>query len=228
VPLAAIELLDDVQMHCINESGMTARTWKEAPTLFFKFTGTPSGVKEQIAQVKAVAKKQGASSFEFAVSEAERKDLWSARKEALWSVQALRRNDDDKVWTTDVAVPISKLPQIIEETKKDIVDSGLLGTIVGHVGDGNFHAILLFGKNEQQVAEGIVHRMVKRAIALEGTVTGEHGVGLIKRDYLPEELGVETVDTMRRIKLALDPLCLLNCDKVVRMEKRKEGEKTHA
>jgi D-lactate dehydrogenase (cytochrome) len=227
VPLAAIELLDDVQMHCINESGMTARTWKEAPTLFFKFTGTPSGVKEQIAQVKAVAKKQGASSFEFAVSEAERKDLWSARKEALWSVQALRRNDDDKVWTTDVAVPISKLPQIIEETKKDIVDSGLLGTIVGHVGDGNFHAILLFGKNEQQVAEGIVHRMVKRAIALEGTVTGEHGVGLIKRDYLSEELGVETVDTMRRIKLALDPLCLLNCDKVVRMEKRKEGEKTH-
>lgn len=227
IPLAAIELLDDVQMHCINESGSTSRHWKEAPTLFLKFTGTPSGVKEQIQQVKTMASKHGSSSFEFAHNEAERHELWSARKEALWSVMALKRNDEDKVWTTDVAVPISRLPQIIEETKKDITDSGLLGSIVGHVGDGNFHAILLFGKHETDVAEGVVHRMVKRAIEMEGTVTGEHGVGLIKRDYLPEELGVEAVDAMRRLKLAFDPLCLLNCDKIVRMEKRMAEEKVH-
>ena len=227
VPLAAIELLDDVQMHCINESGTTHRTWKEAPTLFLKFSGTANGVKEQIQQVKALASKQGASSFEFASSEAERHDLWSARKEALWSVMAMRRNDTDKVWTTDVAVPLSQLPVIIEETKRDIVNSGLLGSIVGHVGDGNFHAIILFGQHEQDIAEGVVHRMVKRAVELEGTVTGEHGVGLIKRDYLTEELGVEAVDAMRRLKTAFDPLYLLNCDKVVRLEKKKDGETMH-
>ncbi|KAF8243545.1 D-lactate dehydrogenase [Wilcoxina mikolae CBS 423.85] len=213
VPLAAIELLDDVQMHCINESGTTSRAWKVAPTLFFKFSGTPAGVKEQISQVRAVATKNSASSFEFASSDAERHELWSARKEALWSVMALKRNDEDKVWTTDVAVPISVLPVIIEETKADITASGLLGAIVGHVGDGNFHAIIMFGKEEQRVAEGVVERMVKRAVEMEGTVTGEHGVGLVKRDYLPMELGKETVDAMRRIKTALDPLCLLNCDK---------------
>jgi D-lactate dehydrogenase (cytochrome) len=199
VPLAAIELLDDVQMHCINASGTTSRTWKESPTLFFKFSGTPAGVKEQVTQVKSVARAYGSKSFEFATSEEEQEELWSARKEALWSVMAMKRRDGDKVWTTDVAVPLSRLPDIIEETKKDIVESGLLVSIVGHVGDGNFHSIMLFGEDEQAVAEGLVHRMVKRAIEMEGTVTGEHGVGLVKRDYLPEELGEETVDAMRRV-----------------------------
>jgi len=154
-------------------------------------------------------------------------ELWSARKEALWSVMALKRRDGDKVWTTDVAVPLSRLPDIIEETKEDIVESGLLAAIVGHVGDGNFHSIILFGEDEQAVAEGLVHRMVKRAIEMEGTVTGEHGIGLVKRDYLPEELGEGTVDAMRRLKLALDPLCLLNADKLVRIEPKKPGESTH-
>jgi D-lactate dehydrogenase (cytochrome) len=228
VPLAAIELLDDVQMHCINESGTTSRAWKVAPTLFLKFSGTPAGVKEQISQVRAVATKNRATSFEFANSETERNELWSARKEALWSVMALKREEGDKVWTTDVAVPLSALSTIIEETKADITNSGLLGAIVGHVGDGNFHSILLFGEKEQAVAEGVVHRMVKRAVELEGTVTGEHGVGLIKRDYLPLELGVETVDAMRRLKVAFDPLCLLNCDKVVRVERKKVGERMHS
>ncbi|KMU72609.1 D-lactate dehydrogenase [Coccidioides immitis RMSCC 3703] len=151
-------------------------------------------------------------------------ELWSARKEALWSVMAMKRDQNDHVWTTDVAVPISRLPDIIEQTKEDITKNGLLGGICGHVGDGNFHAILLFNDSERNVAEGVVHRMVKRAVEMEGTVTGEHGVGLIKRDYLPHELGDSAVDTMRKIKQALDPLCLLNCDKVVRMEPPKQGE----
>lgn len=224
VPLAAVELLDDVQMNCINESGFTLRNWKEVPTLFFKFAGTASGVKEQIAQAKAVAKRNGSQSFEFATSKQQQVELWSARRQAFWSVMAKKRHENDKVWTTDVAVPLSKMPSIIEQTKDDINQSGLLGAIVGHVGDGNFHTILLFGKDEQVIAEGLVDRMVKRAVEMEGTVTGEHGIGLIKRDYLTRELGVETVGTMRKIKQALDPLCLLNCDKVIRIEKRKGGE----
>lgn len=146
------------------------------------------------------------------------KELWSARKEALWSVMSMRRGPEDRVWTTDVAVPMSKLPDIIEATKQDMTESGLLAGICGHVGDGNFHAIILFNEDEKKIAEGVVHRMVKRAVEMEGTVTGEHGVGLIKRDYLQHEVGETTVDTMRRIKMALDPLRLLNCDKVVRVE----------
>ena len=139
VPIAAIEILDDVQMMCINDAGMTKKTWKNAPTLFFKFAGTPNSVKEQIGQVQALAKKAGSVSFEFAKSDQEKEDLWQARKEALWSVMAKGEGDDMAVWTTDVAVPISRLPEIIEETQKNIKDSGLLGSIVGHVGDGNFH-----------------------------------------------------------------------------------------
>lgn len=139
VPIAAVEILDDKQMQCINESGSTSRTWDVAPTLFFKFAGTPSGVKEQIGIVQRLAKSKGSKSFEFAKNADEATELWSARKEALWSIMAKRRDESDHVWTTDVAVPMSRLPDIIEETKEDMSSSGLLGTIVGHAGDGNFH-----------------------------------------------------------------------------------------
>lgn len=139
IPIAAIEILDDVQMACINDAGMTSKRWAVAPTLFFKFSGSPSAVKEQIAQVQKLAKSSGSKSFEFAKTEEEKEELWSARKEALWSVTAKQRDDGDSVWTTDVAVPISALPTIIEETKADITKTGLIGSIVGHVGDGNFH-----------------------------------------------------------------------------------------
>jgi D-lactate dehydrogenase (cytochrome) len=142
VPIAAIEILDDVQMKCINASGMTSKSWKEAPTLFFKFAGTPSAVKEQIGIVQKLSKGTGSKTFEFAKTEEEKSDLWSARKEALWSVMAMRKDQSDHVWTTDVAVPISRLPDIIEETKDDMTKSGLTAAIVGHVGDGNFHGML--------------------------------------------------------------------------------------
>ncbi|XPT02987.1 D-lactate dehydrogenase (cytochrome) [Ascochyta lentis] len=226
VPIAAIEILDDVQMQCINDAGQTAKTWKNAPTLFFKFAGTPSSVKEQVAQVQAMAKKAGSVSFEFAKSEQEKEDLWQARKEALWSVMAKGEgNPDIAVWTTDVAVPISRLPQIIEETKDQISKSGLLGSIVGHVGDGNFHSIILYNRTtDYEKTKHLVHDMVKRAIELEGTATGEHGVGLVKRDYLPHELGTDTVNAMRQLKKAFDPLCLLNCDKIVRAKMPQKGE----
>ncbi|KAL9046374.1 MAG: hypothetical protein Q9214_000775, partial [Letrouitia sp. 1 TL-2023] len=139
IPIAAIEILDDVQMRCINESGSTTRSWKEMPTLFFKFTGTPAGVQEQIKHVQRIAKAKGSQSFEFAGGNDEAGELWGARKDALWSVMAKRRDASDHVWTTDVAVPISRLPDIIEETKQDMAASGLLAAMVGHVGDGNFH-----------------------------------------------------------------------------------------
>ena len=233
---------------CINDSDSTTRKWTELPTLFFKFAGTTSGIKEQISIVKRLAKKSQNKTFEFAKDADEADELWSARKAALFSIMAMRRNQDDHVWTTDVAVPISRLPDIIKETKEDMTSSGLLGGIVGHVGDGNFHTILLFNEAERKTAEDVVHRktvtsfwhiyvdqpdfladlfsigMVRRAIELEGTATGEHGVGLIKRDALVHELGQTTVDAMRRLKQAFDPLCLLNCDKVVRMEAMQKGE----
>ena len=148
----------------------------------------------------------------------------------------MKQSPTDMVWTTDVAVPMSRLPAIIEQTKADIKRSGLLGSIVGHVGDGNFHSILLFPEEKRHMAEGLVHRMVEKAIEMKGTAAGENGVGLVKRDYLEKELGKTTVDTMRKasgpnaasvrkltnlarqMESALDPLCILNCDKIVRMK----------
>ncbi|KAI9709633.1 MAG: D-lactate ferricytochrome c oxidoreductase [Chrysothrix sp. TS-e1954] len=224
VPIAAVELLDDVQMKCINDAGATSKTWKEAPTLFFKFSGTATAVKESIGLVQSLASQSGSKSFEFAKSQDEAQELWSARKDALWSVMAKKKREEDHVWTTDVAVPISKLPDIIDVTKRDMRESGVFGSIVGHVGDGNFHAIILYNDNERQKADGVVHRMVRRAIEMEGTATGEHGVGLVKRDYLEHELGKDAVDAMRLLKRSFDPLCLLNCDKVVRSQTPKRGE----
>lgn len=138
IPVAAVEVLDDNQMRCINETGATQRSWAEAPTLFFKFGGTAAGVKEQVGQVRGMARAAGGKTFEFAKSQEEAEDLWSARKEALWSAMASKA-EGDRVWTGDVAVPMSRLPDIIEETKEGMSKSGLFGTIVGHVGDGNFH-----------------------------------------------------------------------------------------
>jgi D-lactate dehydrogenase (cytochrome) len=221
IPVAAVEIMDDVQMRCINDAGMTKKQWKEAPTLFFKFASTPSAVKEHIAITKSIARECGSKTFEFANTKEEAAELWSARKEALWSVVAQSTKDGHRVWTTDVAVPISSLPGIIEATQRDIQQSGLLGSILGHVGDGNFHSIILYDSHsakERAVVEGVVKRMVDRAIELEGTATGEHGVGLIKRKYLQKELGQDTVDLMRKLKMAIDPLCLLNCDKIMEME----------
>jgi D-lactate dehydrogenase (cytochrome) len=130
-------------MRFINALGNTTRKWREAPTLFFKFTGTAGGVKEQIDVVRQLAKGAGGQSFDFARDQAEQTELWSARKDALWSTMAQRR-PGDHMWTGDVAVPMSRLPDIIEETKKDLKTSGLTSSLVGHVGDGNFHSMSLF------------------------------------------------------------------------------------
>ena len=205
IQVAAVEILDDVQMKSINDSALTTIKWKEEPTLFFKFTGSDDFIVQHLAkQVGGITKQNRSTAYTFASDENERNELWSARKNALWSMIAMKESPTDKVWTTDVAVPMSRLPDIIEFAKADIEKSGLLGSIVGHVGDGNFHTLLLFPEDKRHVAEGIVHRMVDKAIEMKGTATGEHGVGLVKRDYLEKELGKETVDAMRSVSFPVD------------------------
>ena len=202
IQVAAVEILDEVQMSNINKAAITRLKWKEEPTLFFKFASSDDFIVNHIAkQVGNISKSHGSTSYTFASDENDRDELWSARKAALWSMLAQRQSPTDKVWTTDVAVPLSRLPDIIEFAKSDIEKSGLLGSIVGHVGDGNFHTLLLFPEEKRHIAEGVVHRMVDKAIEMKGTATGEHGIGLVKRDYLEKELGVETVNTMRAVSL---------------------------
>lgn len=222
IQVGAVELLDQKMMEVINQSGVTERRWAEKPSIFFKFSGTKASVEDEIKTVKELAKKHSAHSFDFAKTEDDITELWSARKNALWStIDASPKGY--AAWTTDVCVPVSHLTQVIEETQKDMQDSGVLGTILGHVGDGNFHAVIMYDPVSQyKLAEGLVDRMVQRALRMEGTCTGEHGVGLGKKQFLIEELGHPAVDTMRRLKQALDPHSLLNPDKVVSLSKESE------
>ncbi|TKA26066.1 hypothetical protein B0A54_17232 [Friedmanniomyces endolithicus] len=216
IPIAAMEIMDDVQMGVVNSAGATAKKWAEVPTLFFKFSGTPQAVKEHIQQVRQLAQKQGAGEFEFARNAEEQKALWSARKEALWSMMALRR-EGDEIWSTDVAVPLSRLADIAEVSKKELDELGLFASALGHIGDGNFHASIMYKRAdpaEREKVEGCVKRMVDRALEMEGTCTGEHGVGLGKKASLVKELGVDTVDVMRKLKASLDALWIMNPSKV--------------
>ncbi|CAK7215730.1 D-lactate ferricytochrome c oxidoreductase [Sporothrix bragantina] len=218
IHVAAVELIGARAMRWINDSAGADRTWPEKPTLFLKFAGsTEKAVGEQAKVVEEIAKTAGATALDTARNQEESEMLWEARKQALFTA-AGSKADDESAWITDVAVPISRLADIVDLTSKDIIASGIGGGIIGHVGDGNFHCFLFYNPKQKEKAEELVHRMVERAINMEGTVTGEHGVGLVKRDYLDKELGTSAVDLMRQIKNAFDPLCLLNCDKVVRMK----------
>ncbi|KIN07228.1 hypothetical protein OIDMADRAFT_36800 [Oidiodendron maius Zn] len=200
--VAAVEILNEVQMRSINEAKSTTRIWKEGPSLFFKFNGSSDvAVNDTANLVKSITESHGSTSFTFASSADEREELWSARRASLWSIMALRKSPEDKVWITDVTVPLRRLADTIEKTKKDIVQSGLLGAVFRHVGDGNFHTLILYSDTEKDIAKGLVPRMVDMAIAMEGAVTGEYGVGLVKRDYLESELGKSTVDIMRMLRL---------------------------
>lgn len=218
LPLAAVELLDENTMRAVNQSGYSNKEWKETPTLFVKFSGTKSAVREQVGVLEALAQKHGREYFELSGEPEQIAALWAARKTSLWSFIAQKRDPDDKFLGSDVAVPMTRMAEIIEESNSKIKAAGLLGSIIGHVGDGNFHAGILYGEKDRVVAEGIIDDIRRRGIEMEGTVTGEHGVGLALRDLLEVELGENAVDMMRKIKFALDPLCLLNCDKIIRME----------
>ncbi|KAF7552836.1 hypothetical protein G7Z17_g4034 [Cylindrodendrum hubeiense] len=214
IMVGAVEILDDVQMNVINRSGATGRKWTEKPTLFFKFGGTKVSVADDIDQVQQIAKRYDTLDFQFENDPEKQKRLWSARKEALWSMLALRESGSE-VWSTDVAVPLSRVAELIELSKKDLDGLGLFGSVLGHVGDGNFHETILFdGAKERAMVEHCVHQMVDRALEMEGTCTGEHGIGLGKKDYLQKELGDAPIQVMRAIKKSLDPNWLMNPGKI--------------
>ncbi|KGO40251.1 FAD-linked oxidase, C-terminal [Penicillium expansum] len=216
VSVQCMEIMDDVQMDVINRAGGTGREWKVSPTLFFKFSGTVAGVADSIDLTTKLAQENNAQSFEFARDDREAHDLWSARKQSLWSMLALRK-EGSEVWSTDVAVPISRLPDIIETSKKELVDLGLFASILGHIGDGNFHASIMYDRTdpaERERVEKVVYDMVDRGLEMEGSCTGEHGIGLGKKGSLKKEVGIETVNVMRSIKRSLDPNWLLNPGKI--------------
>jgi D-lactate dehydrogenase (cytochrome) len=215
VPVARIELLDELQMAAINNYSKLDH--KVAPTLFFEFHGTPAGVAEQAETVKAIAGEHGGDDFRWATTSEERSKLWQARHDAYYA--ALAQRPGSKGFATDVCVPISRLAECISETKRDLAQSPVPYALVGHVGDGNFHLVFMIDPNRpEEVAEAsrLNDRMVARALAMEGTSTGEHGVGYGKMEFLIAEHG-KAVSVMRTIKKALDPEGILNPGKIVRI-----------
>src|SRR6266481_5253939 len=215
VPVARIELLDEAQIAAINK--YSKLDYKVSPTLFFEFHGTVAGVAEQAEAVEAIAGDHGGADFRWATTPEERSKLWQARHDAYYAALALRPGS--KGWATDVCVPISRLAECISETKRDLAQSPLPYALVGHVGDGNFHLVFMIDPDRpEEVAEAsrLNDRMVARALAMEGTSTGEHGVGYGKMDFLIAEHG-EAVSVMRTIKKALDPDGILNPGKIVRV-----------
>ena len=215
VPVARMELLDSAQMEAVN--AYAKLDYVVAPTLFFEFHGSPRGVEEQVAQVKEFAGENGGNDVRWTTTPEERSKLWQARHDAYYA--ALARRPGSKGWATDVCVPISRLAECIAETKRDLDRCSVPVALVGHVGDGNFHLAFLLDPNkpdEYAEASRINDRMVERAIAMDGTCTGEHGVGYGKIDFLVAEHG-EGVAVMRTLKRALDPDNIMNPGKIVRV-----------
>lgn len=212
VPLARVEILDDMQIRACNL--WSKLDLAEVTTLFFEFHGTPAGVAEQIATVEELAGANGGGDFRWAATTEERSRLWKARHEAYYAAVNLRPGAVG--WSTDVCVPISRLPECIVATKADLANASLPATILGHVGDGNFHVIFSIDPDEPNdmiEAEAINARMVERALAMDGTCTGEHGIGIGKQDWLEKELG-DAVHVMRTLKRAIDPQNLFNPGKI--------------
>ncbi len=213
IPVARIELLDEVQMAaCIAFSGLTGMD--ALPTLLFEFHGTPAGVAEQAQLTEELAGACNALGFRWATDAVERAKLWKARHDGYWAAMASRPGH--KGLTTDAVVPISHLAQAILGAKQDIAESGLSAPIVGHVGDGNFHTVILIPPEPGAMdrAMELDRRIVARALALGGSCSGEHGVGIGKREFLEQEHGAEAIGVMRAVKGALDPRGIMNPGKI--------------
>ncbi len=213
IPLARVEILDDVQMKAVN--AWSKLDYPELTTLFFEFHGSEHAVKEQIATVGDLARDNGGGEFRWSNLPEERAKLWKARHQAFYAAIGLRKGCIG--WPTDVCVPIGRLAECIAETKRDLEGASIPAPILGHVGDGNFHVIFVIDPNnpaEQAEAERLNARLVERALAMDGTCTGEHGIGLGKQDWLVRELGEDGVDLMRTIKRAIDPKNLFNPGKI--------------
>ncbi len=216
VPMARIELLDAMQVRAVNLRSKLGLP--EVPTLFFEFHGSAAGVAEQVETVKALAAANGGGEFQWATLAEDRNRLWRARHEAYYAAIALRPGAIGL--TTDVCVPMSRLAECILATRAELDVCSVPATIVGHVGDGNFHLIFSIDPNapeEMAEVEALNHRMVARALAMDGTCTGEHGIGIGKQQCLIDELGKDAVGVMRTIKQALDPDNLFNPGKIFRI-----------
>jgi len=214
IPLARIELLDEMQVRACNKDAKLGLS--ETPMLFVEFHGTDASVKEQSESFGEIVREFTTSPFEWATHPEDRSRLWKARHHVFWANKSFLPGAD--VIVTDVCVPISRLAECVTETKFDIERSALVAPIVGHVGDGNFHcSVLIMQDDADEVARArdFVDRLVNRAIAMEGTCTGEHAVGQGKKGYLGPELGDVAVNTMHEIKRVLDPQGLMNPGKIV-------------
>ena len=215
VPVARIELLDALQMQaCIAYSKLTG--FDAAPTLFVEFHGSPAGVAEQVEAVREMTAAFGGSAFSFATATEDRSTMWRARHNAYHAARALAPGKDS--FTTDACVPISRLAECIAESAAEAVALRLTAPIVGHVGDGNFHMLVLFDPadaDERARADRLAENVSRRAIRMGGTCTGEHGIGVHKLGALVEEHGAEAIAVMRAIKQALDPLHIMNPGKTV-------------
>jgi D-lactate dehydrogenase (cytochrome) len=213
IPVARIELLDALQIKACN--AYSKLTLPETPMLFVEFHGSDANVKEQSQQFADIVADIGGGPFDWATKPEDRTRLWQARHDAYWAGRALRPGV--QAFATDVCVPISRLAECVVETQRDLAATGLLAPILGHVGDGNFHVTLLVDladSGEVARAKALHGRMIERALAMDGTCTGEHGIGQGKMRYLIDEHGPAALAAMRAIKQALDPDDLMNPGKI--------------
>ncbi len=214
LPVARIELLDALQVQAVN--AYSKLSLPETPMLFLEFHGTPDGVREQAVRFGDIAEDFGGGPFEWETKAEDRTRLWQARHDAYWAAVAM--HPGRAALSTDVCVPISRLADCVEETQRDIAETGLLAPIVGHVGDGNFHVLISFDADDPDAVarvEAFTDRLVDRALSMDGTCTGEHGVGQKKIRFLEREHSPAALLAMRSIKAALDPEGIMNPGKVV-------------
>ena len=216
IPVARIELLDEMQVKACK--AYSKLTLPEMPLLFLEFHGSEASVAEQSQRFGEIATELGGGPFEWATKAEDRSRLWQARHDAYWAVMGLRPGV--RALSTDVCVPISRLAECVTQSQRDLKESRLVAPIVGHVGDGNFHMLLLIDHNdagEVDRAKAFLERLVDRALAMDGTCTGEHGIGQGKMQYMAAEHGEPALDVMRAIKRALDPLDIMNPGKIFRL-----------
>jgi D-lactate dehydrogenase (cytochrome) len=214
VPVARVEFLDENGVRSINAHSRL--NLPEKPLLLFEFHGSEAGVKEQAEMVQEIAAEFGASGFEWATRPEDRTRLWTARHNAYFALLQMRPGA--RAISTDCCVPISRLAECILDTKADCEKNDIVYSIIGHVGDGNFHVLMMVDPSDPADvarAEQVNARMVARAIAMDGTCTGEHGVGLHKMDFLVQEHGTEAIDAMRMLKHAFDPKNIMNPGKIL-------------
>ncbi|KAM0951953.1 putative oxidoreductase [Dioscorea sansibarensis] len=213
IQVSRVELLDEVQMRAINVAN--GKNLPEVPTLMFEFIGT-AYAREQTQLVQKIVSEHNGSDFTFVEDPDAKTELWKIRKEALWACFAMAPEFEAMI--SDVCVPLSRLAECISKSKQLLDASPLLCTVIAHAGDGNFHALVLFDPSDgdqRREAERLNHFMVHTALSMEGTCTGEHGVGTGKMKYLEQELGIGSLQTMKRIKAALDPNNIMNPGKLI-------------